>query len=72
MKIVPITIREANAFVTEKHRHHKGKALWGVKFAIGLGIIKVHLSVAICGRPSRFLDNGLAGSKLTDYALMVL
>lgn len=59
MKIVPITIREANAFVTEKHRHHKGTV--GCKFAIGLRDNKGTLvGVAICGRPvSRFLDNGL-------------
>lgn len=34
MKVIPITLREANAFVDEHHRHHK--ATQGCKFALGL------------------------------------
>ena len=58
MTIVPITIRVANAFVTEKHRHHRGTA--GCKFALGLqNDAGTLVGVAICGRPvSRFLDDG--------------
>lgn len=33
-QIVPITLKEANAFVNDKHRHHGGVV--GCKFAIGL------------------------------------
>ena len=34
MKIIPIKLKTANAFVTEHHRHHKKCA--GCKFCIGL------------------------------------
>ena len=60
--IRPITLKEANAFVTKNHRHHD--SVTGCKFAIGLyktvkGTEKL-IGVAICGRPvSRHLDNGL-------------
>ncbi len=56
--IVPMTLREANAFVDKYHRHHNGVV--GCKFAIGVvdGSGDLH-GVAICGRPvSRVLDNG--------------
>ena len=33
LEIVPITLRTANAFVTDYHRHHP--AVTGCKFAIG-------------------------------------
>lgn len=62
MRIVPLTLREANDFVRENHRHHD--SVTGCKFAIGLTqenqIGKPELiGVAICGRPvSRLLDNG--------------
>lgn len=58
MKIIPITLKEANSFVVKYHRHHK--EVVGCKFCIAVvneGEIK---GVAICGRPvSRKLDNGL-------------
>lgn len=58
MEIVPITLKTANAFVTNYHRHHK--AVVGCKFCIGLQDTNGKLcGVAICGRPvSRYLDNG--------------
>lgn len=54
----PITLREANAYVISRHRHHGPTA--GGKFAImardGSGGVR---GVAICGRPvSRVLDDG--------------
>lgn len=58
MNIVPITLRDANAFVDKHHRHHNGVV--GCKFAIGVedGSGYLH-GVAICGRPvSRILDDG--------------
>lgn len=56
-EIRPITLKEANAFVDSKHRHHKGTV--GCKFAIGLYECNKLIGVAICGRPvSRHLDNG--------------
>ena len=58
MKIVPITLKEANGFVASYHRHH-GPTV-GCKFAIGLQSNGDLVGVAICGRPvSRYLDDGL-------------
>lgn len=58
MKVVPITLKQANAFVIQKHRHH-GK-VQGCKFCIGAVDNNGELRcVAITGRPvSRYLDNG--------------
>ena len=59
--IVPITLRDANSFVTAHHRHHD--SVTGCKFAVGLcktvnGEDRL-IGVAICGRPvSRMLDDG--------------
>lgn len=55
MKIIPITLKEANAFVKDKHRHHNGTI--GCKFAIGVVDEDKLVGCAICGRPvSRHLD----------------
>ena len=55
--IVPITLRQANEFVTNHYRHHK--AVRGCKFCIGLRCDNEIVGVAICGRPvSRHYDNG--------------
>jgi hypothetical protein len=57
MKIVPITLRAANAYVVERHRHHKSSR--GHKFSIGLMVDEEILGIAICGRPvSRGSDDG--------------
>ena len=58
MKVVPLTLREANQFVTDYHRHHP--AVRGCKFAIGLeNEFGELVGSAICGRPvARFMDNG--------------
>lgn len=58
MTIIPITLKQANAFVIDNHRHH-GKTA-GCKFALGLINSEELVGVAICGRPvSRFLDDGV-------------
>jgi len=58
IRIVPVSLREANAFVEAHHRHH-GKAQ-GCKFCIAAEVDGEIRGVAITGRPvSRFLDNGL-------------
>ncbi len=58
MQIRPIGLKEANSFVNQFHRHHKGTA--GHKFSIGLFEGDMLMGVAICGRPvSRYLDDGL-------------
>lgn len=57
-QIAPISLSEANNFVTNHHRHHK--AVRGCKFCIALIAEDSDIvGVAICGRPvSRYLDNG--------------
>lgn len=57
LEIVPMTIREANLFVKEKHRHHK--PVPGCKFCIGVSNGERIVGVVIVGRPvARHLDNG--------------
>mgnify|MGYP005902277321 CR=1 FL=1 len=58
MTVVPLTLKCANDFVIQNHRHH-GK-VQGCKFCIGAVDEKEKLrGVAITGRPvSRYLDNG--------------
>lgn len=58
LTIVPLPLKEANAFVARHHRHHKPTV--GHKFSIGVadddGVIR---GVAITGRPvGRRLDDG--------------
>ncbi len=56
--IIPISLKQANEYVTENHRHHK--TVRGCKFCIGLIVSGQLVGVAICGRPvSRYLDNGV-------------
>ena len=58
MVIVPITLKAANKYVAERHRHHKPSI--GHKFSIGLMKNNILVGVAICGRPvARGSDNGL-------------
>lgn len=58
LSLFPVSLREANAFVEQHHRHHKGVA--GHKFSIGCIQDGQLVGVAIIGRPvSRYLDNGL-------------
>lgn len=58
MTLTPISLREANAFVAEHHRHHK--PVVGHKFSIGCAENGRLIGVAIVGRPvSRYLDDGL-------------
>jgi hypothetical protein len=58
MKVTPISLAEANAFVGAHHRHHKPVA--GCKFCVAVsddgGVVR---GVAIVGRPvARRLDDG--------------
>lgn len=57
LTLKPITLREANAFVQQYHRHHKPCV--GHKFSIGVEENGELVGAAICGRPvSRRLDDG--------------
>ncbi len=48
MKIVPLTLKQANEFVANHHRHHK--PVVGHRFSIGVESDALH-GVAIVGRP---------------------
>lgn len=57
LAIIPMTLAEANAFVSKWHRHHK--PVPGAKFCVGAAKMEVVVGVAIVGRPvARMLDNG--------------
>ena len=57
LSLVPVSLREANEFVRQHHRHHKPTV--GHKFSIGVQEDGRLAGVAICGRPvNRFLDDG--------------
>lgn len=58
LRIVPVSLRTANAYVAKQHRHHK--PVTGHKFSIGCtNAQNVLVGVAIVGRPvSRYLDDG--------------
>ena len=56
MKIVPITLKAACAFIAQHHRHNKPPAGW--KFGVGLECDGVLVGVATAGRPvARALDH---------------
>lgn len=57
MTIKPMTIRAADKFVTDNHRHNKARG--NGKFAIGCYVGETLIGVAIAGRPSsRHEDDG--------------
>jgi hypothetical protein len=57
LDLVPVTLEEANAFVSQHHRHHP--PVVGHKFSIGASIEAKIVGVAIVGRPvSRIRDDG--------------
>ena len=56
LKVIPLSLREANEFVTKNHRHNK--KCTGHKFSIGAEYQGKLVGVAIVGRPvARKLDN---------------
>ncbi len=58
LRHIRIGLDEANAFVTEHHRHHK--KVVGHLFSLGASVGDDIVGVAIVGRPvSRFRDDGL-------------
>ena len=58
LKVVPLTLAEANEFVLRHHRHHK--KVVGHKFSLGAQLDGVIVGVAIVGRPvSRHRDDGM-------------
>ena len=63
LRAVPTTLREANAFVAEHHRHNKPAT--GHRFSIGVSDGEELWGVAIVGRPvARGLQDGLTAEVL--------
>lgn len=57
LRLVPLTLREANAFVARHHRHSRPTA--GHKFSVGAAFGERLIGVAIAGRPvARRRDDG--------------
>ena len=57
IKAVPLSLKEANAYIDENHRHHAHAQ--GDKFRVGAEVDGVLVGVAQCGRPvGRYLDDG--------------
>ena len=57
LRLRPISLRDANEYVRQHHRHHKPVA--GHKFSIGCEADGELVGVIITGRPvSRYLDDG--------------
>jgi hypothetical protein len=58
MKVIPLSLKEAQAFVNQYHRHHKNPQ--GHKFSIGCMVNNTLVGICIVGRPlARMLDDGL-------------
>lgn len=58
LQLIPIPLDEANAFVSQHHRHHR--PVVGHKFSIGAAMDDKIVGVVIVGRPvSRGRDDGL-------------
>lgn len=57
MKLVPISIREANRYVGHHHRHHR--SVQGALFALAAEKDGQLVGVAIVGRPAPGLQDGL-------------
>src|SRR5690606_30041013 len=65
LKVVPMTLREANDFVEQYHRHNGRTARNGGKFAIGATTGDRLVGVAIVGRPlARHLDDSYTAEVL--------
>jgi len=57
LELAPVSLKQANAYVKERHRHHG--PVTGHKFSLGAKSGGTLVGVAIIGRPvSRYLDNG--------------
>ena len=66
LRLRPISLRDANEYVRQHHRHHKPVA--GHKFSIGCEADGELVGVIIAGRPvSRYLDDGF-NWRLQGYA----
>jgi hypothetical protein len=65
MEVVPLTLREANDFVSDHHRHSRRTSRDGGRFAIGVTVDEILIGVAIVGRPiSRMLNDATTAEVL--------
>lgn len=56
LRVVPLTLKEANEIVGRLHRHHK--PVVGHRFSIGVEVEGELVGAAICGRPvARMVDH---------------
>lgn len=63
MTLLPVSIKEANDFVANFHRHNR--PVVGAKFALGCSTQSGLVGVAIVGRPlARMLDDGVTAELL--------
>jgi hypothetical protein len=70
MKVVPMTLREANDFIESHHRHNGRTSRDGGKYAIGCEHDTHLVGVAIVGRPlSRILDDNFTTEILRTCVL---
>lgn len=70
MELVPISLRQANDFVSTFHRHNGRTSRDGGKFAIGCEDSGDLVGVAIVGRPiARLLDDGFTAEVLRTCVL---
>lgn len=57
LEIVPVSFRQAQAFIAKHHRHHKEPR--GIKFCLGIADGNEIVGVATVGRPvARHFDDG--------------
>lgn len=63
LRVVPLTLRDANALVLRLHRHHK--PVRGCRFCIGAALGDVLVGAAIIGRPVARLTDHRAVAEVT-------
>lgn len=63
MRIVPLTLKDANAFVLALHRHHK--PVVGHRFSVGCEADGRLVGVAIVGRPVARMTDHTAVAEVT-------
>lgn len=57
LKLVPVTLKQAQQFVSDHHRHNIAPHRW--KFGVGVALGSYLAGVAVAGRPvARMLDDG--------------
>ena len=72
LELVPISLKEANQFVENFHRHNRPVTKSGGKFAIGASSCDGLVGVAIVGRPvARLMQDGWTAEVLRTCVLSI-